>query len=322
MGAASLTLLQAGLAMAQEQPKLPPLPRNFPMMVGNMIVLPHASETLEHVSGLASNSVLDSTTFKPRRVSDQRAVTAAGAKAIYSVSPQSLIDFDYNLQSINYLDHDEFNFLTNAFSAGMRHEVDIYNAFSFNTGLTRAHATGDYTGYYWRPHVNVAYTRRFDMQTTLSTSLDLAKYNFDKSENLDSNMFSLSVTPRHRLTDLPLEAAFTLSLGRNNARIAAQTFQFAEASPSLTWKLNAQESIQGSLRYARYDFAGPDLVQTAITRDDRIWGGSVGYYRQLTQDVVRGLTAFARYSHTNTDSNIDRQSYDSHVVSVGLSARF
>jgi hypothetical protein len=103
----------------------------------------------------------------------------------------------------------------------------------------------------------------------------------------------------------------------------AYSLGFVEIAPSLTWRFENRDFVEASLRYGHYGFDSGDLFQTGVTRRDSIWGGSTAYFMPVfSLPQIGTVLAYGRYTHTQDVSTLDRQSYVSDVVSVGLTARF
>jgi hypothetical protein len=319
----AIALLPIGAAGAQTPPDAPPSAAASPLIVGKVVVVPYAAASVDYVTGLASLTILDSTTFRPQRVPDGRLSTTAGFRGLYGPDRDTTIDFGYNLQALTYFRHNEFNFLDNNLGGGVTRRIDSDTTVSGHADVSRAFATGSYRGYYWREHLGTAYAQDFGKQLRVTLGADYAHYGFDGSRVLDSDTGALSVLPQFKFDSLPLDLAVSVTVGRNLAQEGAYSFGFVEIAPSLTWRLENHDSVEGSLRYGHYGFDSGDLFQTGTIRTDTIWGGSMAYFTPVFSLPQLGtVLAYGRYTHTQDVSTLDRQSYVSEVVSLGLTARF
>jgi hypothetical protein len=317
------SLALVGAAGAQTPPTSLPSDASTPLIVGNVIVVPYAAASVDYITGLASLTILDSTTFRPKRVLDERLSTAAGFRGLYGPDRDTTIDFGYNLQALTYFRHDEFNFLDNNVGGGVTRRIDSDNTVSGHTDVSRAFATGSYRGYYWREHLGTAYAHDFGKQLNVTLGADYSHYSFDGSRVLDSDTGALSVLPQYKFDQLPLDVAVNVTVGRNLAQAGAYSFGFVEVAPSLTWRFANRDFVEASLRYGHYGFDSGDLFQTGTTRRDTIWGGSMAYLTPVFSVPKLGtVLAYGRYTHTQDVSTLARQGYVSEVVSVGLTARF
>jgi hypothetical protein len=278
---------------------------------------------VDYVTGLASLTILDSATFRPQRVSDGRLSTTAGFRGLYGPDRDTTIDFGYNLQALTYFEHNEFNFLDNNIGGGVTRRLDSDNTVSGHADVSRAFATGSYRGYYWREHVGTAYAHDFGKQLAVTLGADYSHYSFDGSRVLGSDTGAVSVLPQFKFDSLPLDIAVSVTVGRNLAQEGAYSFSFVEIAPILTWRFENHDFVEASLRYGHYGFDSGDLFQTGTIRRDDIGGGSMAYFTPVFSLPQLGtLLAYGRYTHTQDVSTLDRQSYVSEVVSVGLTARF
>jgi hypothetical protein len=294
-----------------------------PLIVGRVVVVPYAAASMDYVTGLASLTILDSTTFRPKRVSDGRLSATAGFRGLYGPDRDTTIDFGYNLQALTYFRHDEFNFLDNNIGGGVTRRIDSDNTVSAHADVSRSFATGSYRGYYWREHLGTAYAHDFDKQLDVTLGADYSHYSFDGSHVLGSDTGTVSVLPQFKFDSLPLDVAVNVIIGRNLAQQGAYSFGFVEVAPSLTWRFENHDFVEASLRYGHYGFDSGDLFQTGVTRRDSIWGGSTAYFMPVfSLPQIGTVLAYGRYTHTQDVSTLDRQSYVSDVVSVGLTARF
>jgi hypothetical protein len=64
--------------------------------------------------------------------------------------------------------------------------------------------------------------------------------------------------------------------------------------------------------YGYYGFKGPDPI-AGFPRQDSIYTLTT----RLSRTLGPHSTVFAQYTYFNSDSNVDRQNFDSHLVSVG-----
>ncbi len=291
-----------------------------PYVAGQFVIMPFGSAAADYVTGLAGLNVIDSTTFKPERVADQRVTALAGLRTYYAPNDDDTYDLDYTVQSLTYVNHPEFDFLDNTLGGGVEHILGDRDTISLHADLSRSFAAGGLSGYSWQEHAGTAYVHDFTAAFSAAFGADYSHYDFDASDTLNSDMYSVSATPRYKLDGLPLDLSVSMVFGRNLAEVGYQSFGFVELSPSVLRRFANRDYAQASFRYGRYDFDDTDAFQTGATRRDDIYGFTAGYYHPVvTVPKLGDVVVYGRYTHTQDDSTLARQSYISDAVSIGVS---
>jgi hypothetical protein len=283
----------------------------------------YLGEAMEYVDGLASSDLVDSNTLEPKRESDMRSSTTALIQGLYEPDNASVFDFSYRLGANVYFDETRYNFVNNTLGAGYTHRLDERNLVSVRGDVSRALAGTGYDPYYWRGHGALAFGHGYTDNLSVVYGVDTYRYVFDDAGGLNATQTQISATPSYRFTAIPAIATVIFRATHNDAREEVNEYRSVDVIPRLTYFLDGGQFIQASAQYGHAKFDASDIYQTGVTRKDDLYRGSIAYFLPLADTPQTGhLLGYARYSYTRNDSTLDRQDYDSSIVTLGVTTRF
>lgn len=282
------------------------------------------TQSLEYVDGLSSATLVDSTLLTPKRVSDTRSVTSLGLQGIYVPDADNTVDFGYSLHARNYFNKTDFNLVNNMLGAGYTHRLNDQNVISVRGDVNRSFAGGDYSPYYWMGHAGTALAQTYSPQVSAVYGVDLMRYVFDDSDagGLDSTQVQLSAVPSYVFSSMPARLSVLLRGTDSTARESSNGYQSFDIVPQLTYVFSNRHVVELSTQYSRAQFDARDTIQVNTTREDQTYGASAGYILPLGKIADKDIAGTLRYSYLRNDSNLDRQDYDSSIISLGVSALF
>lgn len=283
----------------------------------------YLGEAIEIVDGLASNTILDNLTRTPDRVSDTRSSTSGKVRGVLGLSSDSTLDFGYDLALTSYFDEGAFNFMNNTVGVGYTRRIDESNTASIRADASRSFANTSYTPYYWSAHTAIAWAHTHSNQFSVVYGFDAYRYVFDDSTPLNSTQTQFSITPSYTFSDIPAAASVILRVSNSNADANTNGYESIDVIPSVSYSFPNSSFIEASGQISKSDFDAPDIFQSTVTREDSLYRASVNYYMPLMDTPQTGnMLVYTGYGFTRNDSNIDRQDYDSEVISFGFTTRF
>lgn len=146
---------------------------------------------------------------------------------------------------------------------------------------------------------------------------DYADSNFRISDFLNSDNYALTFQGIRYLTeDRGDYLTLGYAAGYSDAVSRPFSYQVNNVFVGGRWLRGEcnQHDIRLTASYGIYDFFGTDPIDVGVERQDEIFTLSAWYGRQITDNLLW----FASYTYLNSESNVERNDYNSDLISLGI----
>ncbi|MGC3967747.1 MAG: hypothetical protein QM775_10355 [Pirellulales bacterium] len=160
----------------------------------------------------------------------------------------------------------------------------------------------------------IAFQRNQYVNWVFNNSFSKNDYRIDPTQDSRTSVFQLQ---RYRyFGDLTQYWFGGYAYGYNDADNAAWSYDLHNVFLGLGKNFGSQNRNQALVygTYGLYDFQGVDLFQVPPTvRQDNIYTLTT----RLSRTIGPHAMIFAQYTYFSSDSNVDRQNFESHLISLG-----
>ncbi len=247
---------------------------------------------------------------------------ALGASYDHILQADSSLSFGYSLNSNIYTDINGFDVVDQYFYA--RYSKRVRDGLIASLTVSDQYTLVDTDGFRNSVGVRPALLYRFNDYSIVELAYRYASSNYYANVTLaaldrDADTHTVSLVGYFRVpnTEITFQTGyFHVANDTDGANYDSDSdsFQFVASSP-LLWQTEGYVSYTKVLN----DYDNPDIFSPiGDIRDDDVDAVTVRFSRPL----YKGLSAYARFDHTNNDSNIVLFNYDQTIWSGGLVVEF